>query len=226
MKTMTPAHWIISSQYVNGRGDLSTQQGHHQASNSTWPVWIGYIPMMSLPASYSFSSITSEGQIHCHYVWLLYQVEIGWVPASLWKINLYVAPHKVLQVQLGSWGAIGLVELRGRGGSKNVKASSGQVWTTCFLQCVTWNMVSAGRHHAVSLCLSSLSVSPAAVCEADEVSSPPRIHANAAAAGPLQWYDVTVHLITHTHFVWGTIAVRDLLFWANQLLTQYMTSWS
>lgn len=41
----------------------------------------------------------------------------------------------------------------------------------------------------VSLCFFSLSVSPAAVCEADEVSPPTGILLIAAAAGSLHWYD-------------------------------------
>lgn len=40
-----------------------------------------------------------------------------------------------------------------------------------------------------SLCFFSLSVSPAAVCEVDEVSSPAGIQLNAAAASGLHWYD-------------------------------------
>lgn len=47
---------------------------------------------------------------------------------------------------------------------------------------------------SLSLCFFSLSVSPAAVCEADEVSTPTRIHLNSPAASPLYWYDSGVLL--------------------------------
>lgn len=57
---------------------------------------------------------------------------------------------------------------------------------------VSLSLSSGSCHHlSVSLCVFSVSVSPAAVREIDEVSSPTRIHLDAAAARPLLWYDST-----------------------------------
>lgn len=48
------------------------------------------------------------------------------------------------------------------------------------------------------VCVFSFCVSPAAVCEADEVSSPKGVHLNAAAASPLHWYDCLLILTCYT----------------------------
>lgn len=49
--------------------------------------------------------------------------------------------------------------------------------------------VVSSLQHSLSFHIFSISVSSVAVCEADDVSPQTRIHLNAAAAGPLHWYN-------------------------------------
>lgn len=64
------------------------------------------------------------------------------------------------------------------------------------------------------VCVFSFCVSPAAVCEADEVSSPKGVHLNAAAASPLHWYDCLLILTCYVCLlIYQNLAQTHILQW-------------